>query len=167
MPADNAKKMYQPGTIEYRGNQIFALLWVFIGVAVLIQTRHLEYMAEYGPGSGFLPFWLGVGFIVLGLVLLGQVTFSRKKREILSLPSKHAAWQMFLVMLGFFTFVFLGDKVGFLPCIGLLFLFLLIVVERKGWRFSLAISIISTLIFWSIFELGLRLRLPPGLLDLM
>ena len=145
-----------------------ALPWVAVGVVVIIQSRNLKYMAEYGPGPGFLPFWLGVGFILLGLVLLAQVTFSRKEEEEnFSPPSKNAAWQMFLVMFGFFGFVFLAEKVGFILCIGLLFFFLLTVVEKKGWKFSMTISIINALVFWAIFEVGLSLRLPLGLLDLL
>jgi putative tricarboxylic transport membrane protein len=167
MSAVNAKEVHQPNPMGHWGNQVFALLWVVVGIIVLIQTRDLKFMAEYGPGPGFLPFWLGLGAISLGLVLLAQVTFSRKEKEVISLPSKYAAWQMFLVMFGFFMFVILAEKVGFLFCIGLLFLFLLVVVERKGWKFSLAIAIINTLIFWAIFELGLKLQLPAGLLDLL
>lgn len=165
MSEASSKEGHQPGTRKQRIDQVVALLWMVGGVVVIIQNRGLKYAAEYGPGPGFLPFWLGVGFILLGLVLLAQVTFSRKE-EGLSLPNKHGAWQIFLVMLGFFGFVFLGDKIGFLFCIGLLFLFLLIFVERQGWKFSLAISIISTLAFWAVFEIGLQLRLPPGLLEL-
>ena len=167
MSAGKSKELHQRGTLEQRVNQVFAFLWVVVGVVVVIQARDLEYVAEYGPGPGFLPHWLGVGFILLGLALLAQVTFSRQEKEALSLPSKHAAWQMFLVMLGFFGFVLLGEKVGFLLCIGLLFLFLLAVVERKGWKASLVISIVNTLAFWAIFEVGLTLRLPAGLLDLL
>ena len=167
MSAEKLKEGNQGAALEQRINQVLAILWVVVGVVVVIQARDLEYVAEYGPGPGFLPYWLGVGFILLGLTLLAQVTFRRQEKEALSLPSKHAAWQMFLVMLGFFGFVLLGEKVGFLLCIGLLFLFLLAVVERKGGKFSLAISIINTLAFWAIFELGLTLRLPAGLLDLL
>ncbi len=167
MSVINSKEGHQRSTIGQRVNQVSALLWVVVGIVVIIQSRGLKYMAEYGPGPGFLPRWLGVGVIILGLVLLAQVTFGRKERETLSLPSKYAAWQMFLVMFGFFAFVFLGEKVGFLLCIGLLFLFLLVVVERKGWKFSLTIAVINSLFFWGIFELGLHLRLPAGLLDLL
>jgi putative tricarboxylic transport membrane protein len=166
MSADKSKKVHQRCTLALRVNQVLAFLWVIMGVVVFIQSRDLQYMAEYGPGPGFLPFWAGVVLIILGFTLLAQVTLSRKEREVLSPPSKHAAWQMFLVMVGFFVFVFLAEKVGFLFGIGLLFFFLLVVVERKGWRFSLAIAIINTLVFWAIFELGLQLRLPTGLFNL-
>jgi putative tricarboxylic transport membrane protein len=164
MSAGKTKEGNQGVALEQRINQVLAILWVVVGAVVVTQARELEYVAEYGPGPGFLPYWLGVGFILLGLALLGQVTFRRQEKEAFSLPSKHAAWQMFLVMLGFFGFVLLGEKVGFLLCIGLLFLFLLAFVERKGWKVSLAISIINTLAFWAIFELGLTLRLPAGIL---
>ncbi len=167
MSEDSLEKVGQWRTRKQRADQVLALLWIVVGIVILIQSRNLEYMAEYGPGPGLVPFWLGVGFILLGLMLLAQVTFSRKEKDVLSLPSKHAAWQMFLVMFGYFGFVFFAEKVGFLLCIGLLFFFLLVVVERRGWKFSLAISIINTLAFWAIFELGLQLRLPPGLLDLL
>jgi putative tricarboxylic transport membrane protein len=164
---DNSKTGDQAGARKKRVDQVLALLWLVAGVVVILQSKDLKYMAEYGPGPGFLPYWLGVGFILLGLVLLAQVTLGRREGEDLLLPGKHAAWQMLLVMLGFFGFVFLADKVGFLFCIGLLFLYLLIFVERRGWKFSLAIALSTTLVFWAIFELGLQLRLPLGLFDLL
>ncbi len=166
MSAEKSKEV-RPHSLAQRVDQIFALLWVIVGVVVFIQSRDLQYLAEYGPGPGFLPFWAGAVLIMLGFALLAQVTFSRKEKEALSPPSKHAAWQMFLVMLGFFAFVFFAEKIGFLLGIGLLFLFLLVVVERKGWKASLAIAIINTVIFWVIFEVGLHLRLPVGFLDLL
>ena len=163
----NPKKGDQISHRKQRIDQIIALLWLVVGVVVILQMRDLKYMAEYGPGPGFLPLWLGLGFICLGLLLLAQVTFGRREKEDLSLPSKHAAWQMFLVMSGFFGFVFLADKVGFLFCISLLFLFLLIFVEKRGWKFSLVIALSTSLIFWAIFELGLQLRLPLGIFELL
>jgi hypothetical protein len=167
MPESDRKEVNQADTIAQRADQVFAVLWVVLGLVVLIDSRGLEYMARYGPGPGFLIIWLGVGFIIMGLALLMQVTLRRAEREAFSIPSKVAAGQMCLVMIGFFAFCFLGDKIGFLLGIGLLFLFLLVVVERKGWMFSLAMSISITMVFWAIFELGLELRLPIGLFEFL
>lgn len=167
MSVNRLEPLDQSATRKRRVDQISALLWLALGIIVIIQSYELDYMAEYGPGPGFLPFWLGVGIIILGVALLARAIFSGKGNDDFSFPTRHAAGQMFLVMVGLFGFVFLAEKVGFLLCIGLLFLFLLIVVERRGWKFSLAIAIISTLTFWIIFELELQLRLPPGLLELL
>jgi putative tricarboxylic transport membrane protein len=168
MSGDSSKKVDRTSIRQSRVDQVSALLWLIVGIVVLIGSLDLRYRDEYGPGPGFLPFWLGLGLIFLGLMLLARAIFGRKdKEEDISLPSKYATLQMSLVMVGFFGFVFLGDKVGFLPCIGLMFLFLLAVVERRGWKFSLAMSLISALFFWVVFEVGLKLRLPLGLLDLL
>ncbi len=166
MSLDNSQEVHQPGNLKKRSNQILALVWLAVAVVIFIGSKDLKYMDDYGPGPGFLPFWLGIGFIVLGFVLLVQVTLSHKETEDVSLPSKHAAWQMFLLMVGFFGFAFICEKVGFMVCVGLLFVFLLVFVERRGWKFSLAISLIFTFAFWAVFELGLQMRLPPGLLSL-
>jgi putative tricarboxylic transport membrane protein len=155
MSADSSEKADQTGIRRDRIDQVSTLLWLATGILVLIGSLDLQYRTEYGPGPGFLPFWLGLGLIFLGLMLLARAIFSRKdKEEDISLPSKYA-------------FVFLGDKIGFLPCIGLMFLFLLAIVERRGWKFSLAVALISTLFFWVVFEVGLNLGLPLGLLDLL
>ena len=167
LTGDSPDKADQGGVHKKKIDQVLALLWLFVGIVVILQSRDLNYMAEYGPGPGFLPLWLGLGFICLGLLLLLQVTFGRREMEGFSLPSKHAAWQMVFVILGFFSFVFLADKVGFLFSIALLFIFLLIFVERRGWKYSLAIALSTTLIFWAIFELGLQLRLPLGIFELL
>lgn len=165
MSTDDSTKTDQPDVRKKRIDQALALLWIVAGIVIAAQTRVLKYMGEYGPGPGFLPSWLAGGFILLGVIIFVQATFSRKEIEAITLPNKHSAWQMVLVMLGFFSFVFLAERVGFILCVGLLFLFLLTVVEKKRWKFSLAAALISMLLFWIIFEKGLKLHLPMGVLE--
>ena len=168
MAAGNSgENVNQTTTRKDRVDQATALLWVLAGLVVFIGALGLEYKAEFGPGSGFLPFWLGAGLMGLGFVLLAQVTWSRKEKERLTLPPRGAAWQMVIVMLVFFLFAFFAEKVGFLFCIGLMFVTILVFVEKRGWKFSLAMAVIFTLIFWAVFEWGLSMRLPPGLLELL
>lgn len=150
----------------YRTDQFSALLWLIVGVVVILQSRELDYMAEYGPGPGFLPFWLGVGVIALGIALFAKATFLSEKSETTELPTRHAAYQLILVCAGIFGLALLAGAVGFIICIGVLFFCLLFFVERRGWKFSLVMAIASPLALWLIFELGLDLRLPMGLLDL-
>lgn len=150
-----------------RIDQLSALVWLVVGATVVAQVWSLDYLSEFGPGAGFFPFWLGLVVIALGSVLLVKSTVRPADGEELALPGRHALRQMFLVMAGFFGFAFLAEPVGFLPCIGLLFLFLLVFVERRGWKFSLTISVVSTLAFWAVFDRALQLQLPRGLLGLL
>jgi putative tricarboxylic transport membrane protein len=167
MSTCNAEEASRMVTHPHRINQVIALLWIVLGVVFVTQSWSLEYWSAYGPGPGFLPVWLGVGFVLVGLIVLGQFTRGRKEKDVISLPSKLAARQMILVTVGFCGFVFLAESVGFITCIGLLFFFILTVVEKKRWKFSLAVALISALAYWTVFEWGCELRLPPGLLELL
>jgi hypothetical protein len=150
----------------HRADQLSAFVWMAIGTVVLLQSRELDYLAEYGPGPGFLPFWLGVGVIALGIALLAKATFRSEKTETTKLPTRHAATQLLLVCGGIFGLALLANTIGLIIYIGVLFFFLLFFVERRGWIFALVMAIASPLALWLIFELGLDLRLPMGLLDL-
>lgn len=41
-----------------------------LGLASVVLARRLPYSAEYGPGAGFLPLWLGIVLLLLSLVLI-------------------------------------------------------------------------------------------------
>ena len=150
----------------YRADQLSALVWIAIGTVVLLQSRELDYLAEYGPGPGFLPFWLGAGVIALGIALLAKATLRSEKSETTKLPTRHAAIQLILVCTGIFGLALLANTIGLIVYIGVLFFCLLFFVERRGWKFALVMAIASPLALWLIFELGLDLRLPAGLLGL-
>ncbi len=167
MLTDSSPQISNSGTLKRRIERIFALLWIVVGAIVIVEARKLDYLSEYGPGPGFLPLWVGTAVILLGLFLMARLHFDHKKAKDFSLPGRNAALQMVFVMAGFFGFVFLADKAGFLLSIGLLFFFLLGFVERRGWKFSLAASITAVFLFWVIFELGLKMQLPLSIFDFL
>jgi hypothetical protein len=159
------KETHRAGRIERRADQVLAAIWIVVGIVVLVQAQSLPYMSRFGPGSGFLIVWLGIGFIAFGLLLLAQVTLRAPRKRAFTLPDAESAWRMILIMAGFFVFVYFADRLGFLFCIGLLSFFLLLVVERKGPIPSLVMAVLITAGFWAVFELGLQMRLPLGILD--
>lgn len=55
MPQNNEAQRAHFLSRAYRIDQIFALLWLIVGVVVILQSQELDYMAEYGPGPGYLP----------------------------------------------------------------------------------------------------------------
>ena len=167
MHTDSSAETNGASALKRWVEQGFALLWIVGGGVVIVQSRELDYMSEFGPGPGFLPIWVAVAVIVLGFLLIAQVRFHREAAEDLSLPNAKSALEMFLVMAGYFGFVFLADKAGFLLSIGLLFLYLLAFVERRGWKYSVAAAICAVVIFWAVFELGLKMNLPSGVFNVL
>lgn len=165
MSEGKAEATHQAGRVERRADQVLALIWIGLGILVGFQGQNLPYMSRFGPGPGFLLVWLAGGFVVLGLLLLLQVTFRPTRMGRFALPDAGSAWRMAFIMVGFFAFVFFANSVGFLICIAVLSFLLLLVVEAKGWKLSLLISALMTAGFWIVFEFSLQLRLPKGLLD--
>lgn len=47
-----------------------ALTVAALGGITIYQARQLPYSAEYGPGAGFLPLWLGIVLVILSLFLV-------------------------------------------------------------------------------------------------
>ena len=148
-----------------RVDQISGLVWIGIGMLVVHLSRGLSYTDDYGPSAGFFPFWLGLLIALLGAILLVKVTWVDRTEENLSFFSKHAVFQMCLIVAGILGFVFLIERAGFFLAAGLLFLFLLVAVERRGWRFSLLVSMTAGLLFWAIFGVALKQQLPMGILE--
>jgi putative tricarboxylic transport membrane protein len=154
-----------PVTLRKRADIISVVVWITLGVVVLKDSLKLSYLAEYGPGAGFLPFWLGVAIIIGAVGIVLESLFLRTGGEKLILPSKIAGRQLVLVIVALLGFVFLIERAGFSLSVGLLFLFLLGVVEHRGWFFSLVMAGVSGGIFWFIFERLFQMNLPAGFLE--
>lgn len=165
MPANSAQKGYQLTIRKRRADQISGFIWLLVGSFVIVQVYDLDYMDEFGPGPAFFPFWLGIVIILLGIGLLLNTTLISEEKDYITFSSAHAALQMILVMAGFFVFVYLIESAGFFLSSGLLFLFLLLAVERQGWKFAAAVAILSTLVIWGIFGVILKVQLPYGVLE--
>ncbi len=51
-------------------NYAAALVVASLGITAIALSRNLSYGAEYGPGPGFLPFWLGVVLVILSAFIV-------------------------------------------------------------------------------------------------
>ena len=72
---------------------------------------------------------------------------------------------MILVVISVLLYALLMERLGFIPTTLLLFIFLLGVVERKKWFFTISTSVLVTGITYLIFEIWLKSQLPKGLLE--
>ncbi|MBI2357630.1 MAG: tripartite tricarboxylate transporter TctB family protein, partial [Deltaproteobacteria bacterium] len=72
--------------------------------------------------------------------------------------------RIFLVALVMFGFTLLLEWLGFLLTTFFFIWFLLKIVERRGWAFSLAVALLVATVSYAVFDLWLKAQLPAGLL---
>jgi putative tricarboxylic transport membrane protein len=147
-----------------RADRVTALLLLVFSVAFAAGAlKQYSWWGSGGPGSAFLPFWLGL--VMIGLAL-GMLVRSLKERN----PG--AAWlprgeglRDMLVVLGV-TIAF----VAFLTLTGMVIgtaLYLLILVRYLGrhpWWMTLTIALAAAGFNWLVFVHWLRVPMPEGII---
>ncbi|MCV3271332.1 tripartite tricarboxylate transporter TctB family protein [Roseobacter sinensis] len=123
------------------------------------------YIAGQGPGGGAWPFWLSL----IMLLCCGMIAFNWWRGT--SPPSQSTepvldahGWRM-LIMVGGGIVVFVG-LVNIISMYGAVAVFLLYYVKylgRHGWGLSLALALITPLVFFFFFEGAMRITMPTGM----
>src|SRR5512137_1606557 len=57
------------------------IVLLLLGMAIFFFSLELPYMAEYGPGPGFLPRWLSFALVACSAYVLVQLLRKRNKDE--------------------------------------------------------------------------------------
>ncbi len=147
-----------------RADQIAGAGLLLLGVAFSgMALWKYTYWGPTGPGSGFLPFWLGLAMAVLAAgLLLG----TRRARE----PGARwlpvgAGLRRLVAVLGVTAGLVVVLKiVGMVVGTVLFLVALLRFVERMRWRSTLAIAVGTAAINYLIFTYWLRVPFPLGVL---
>ena len=121
--------------------------------------------ATFGPGSGFLPFWLGVLLALLAMILLGTAW----RREATGkdgkppFPGVKALIAIGSVLGGLVAYIILLEVLGFLMDTFLYVAFLMGVVEREKWLMTLLVAGFTTAGLYIIFQILLGITLPSNM----
>ena len=147
-----------------RADQIAGAGLLLLGVAFSgMALWKYTYWGPTGPGSGFLPFWLGLAMAVLAAgLLLG----TRRAREPGArwLP-EGAGLRRLVAVLGVTAGLVVVLKiVGMVVGTVLFLVALLRFVERMRWRSTLAIAVGTATANYLIFTYWLRVPFPLGVL---
>jgi high-affinity Fe2+/Pb2+ permease len=139
---------------------------VLLALAVAFSAgalKHYTYTGPGGPGSAFLPFWLGVLMAVLAAMLLAGALRS---------PSPGAQWlprgqglRRLLLVLGVtVAFVALLKVLGMILGTALFLIVLLRRLDRIPWPLTLAVAAATAGLNYLVFTYWLRVPLPEGVL---
>jgi len=134
-----------------------------LGAYIVFEAHGWTYTGEDGPGAGFFPMWYGGAMIVLSLLLVGGTVLKAG-----SGPVDTTSWRDLGRALGcwagFVACIALMPLVGFMPAFALLTWFIVAVLARQRQRIAIPLAVGGAVLFYAIFELGLDLTLPHGVL---
>ncbi len=132
---------------------------------VIWESLQMPQSATFGPGVGFLPFWLGALLAVLALILLVNAwRRPEDPQERPPFPGKKALISVSLVLAGLAAYIILMEWLGFVVNTVLLVTFLLKGVERERWPMTLLIAVLTTAALYIIFRVLLGIKLPANFL---
>jgi len=83
------------------------------GLAIVFFSSQLPYSSEFGPGPGFLPFWLGIGIAGCAVLVLMKILKQRNRTEVFFKPLTRLGVQMLvMIVIAFLLLPLLGFSVG-------------------------------------------------------
>jgi putative tricarboxylic transport membrane protein len=139
-----------------------ALLAFAVGY-VAVAFRSYPYRSDTGPGSGFLPVWLGIAMAVLALLLVVRASRAGAAGD-RWLPAGKGLVRLLVVVAAAALFVALMDVVGMVLGSALFLLGLLRFLERYPWPWAIGIAAGVALANYAVFTYWLRVPFPTSLL---
>ena len=148
-----------------RADLITGVVLLVLSGYVIREALLMPPSATFGPGSGFLPFWLGLLLALLAVILLAttwrrQATEKDRKSPF---PGTRALIAIGSVLGGLAAYIVLLEILGFLADTFLYVAFLLGVVEREKWFMTLLVAASTTAGLYLIFQVLLRITLPSNM----
>ena len=148
-----------------RADRISSVFWLLFAIFVGIESKRLGLGTLHEPGPGFLFFGASIALGIMSLAILIRAWMSKKTEETkISIFHGENIFKILLVLISIFLYALLMETLGFILVTLLLLLFLLGVIEKKKWGFTIFVSAGVTAIAYLVFEICLRSQLPKGLL---
>ncbi len=147
-----------------KADRITGIILVIFSIVLMVASWRMPPSATFGPGAGFLPFWLGVLMGILSILLIVKAS----RQSVVSpqravFPSRKALIPLGATFASLAAYILLLEVLGFLGGTGLLTAFLLGVVERERWPVTVLVAALNSVGLYVIFHTLLGVSLPKGL----
>ena len=151
-----------------RADRISGIFWLCFAVLAVILSYHLGLGTLHKPGPGFLFFWVNIVLGIMSLIVLIRAWAGKKEEGPQpAIFGDQNVSKIVFVLISLFLYGILMEPVGFIPVTLLFFIFILRIIEKKRWFYTLFVSIVVTVISYLIFETWLQSQLPKGLLEFL
>lgn len=124
-------------------------------------ARQYTYWNASGPGSGFLPFWLGVALAILAVILLVGALRQRDPGPAWA-PRGHGAVRFVVVIVATAAFIVIMPIVGMTLATALFLTVLLKALEGRSWPTTLGVAVGMAAANWAVFVRWLGVPFPTG-----
>ena len=151
-----------------RADRSFGVIGLGLSLWCYLESTKLTYMAQFTPGPGFMPFWVGVVLALLSIYLIAN-SFLRKtgkKDNAKLLPEKHALYRVGTIMLMLFCVIFSMNILGFPLTLVLFTTAILLLLERYSVLKSVGYGIAYAAVTWFVFQYILAMGFPKGFLGI-
>lgn len=148
-----------------RADQLTGIFLLVFSVVVMEGGRRMPPSNTFGPGAGFLPFWLGVAMAVLSILLVVSATREPvTAADRAPFPRGRAVWRIIATIAALAAFILLLETLGFLLATALLSAFLLRAIERERWARTATVAVANAFGLYIVFQKLLGVSLPKNLL---
>lgn len=146
-----------------RADQISGVVVLLFSVLLMVGSWRMPASATFGPGAGFLPFWLGALLAILSVLLvLGASRQAVGPDTKPIFPTGTSLLTLGAAIGGLAAYILLLEVLGFLVGTGLLTAFLLGVVEREKWSTTILVAILNSAGLYLVFQVLLGVNLPSN-----
>lgn len=147
-----------------KADVITGIVLLVLSGSVIWGAWQMPQSATFGPGAGFLPFWVGVILAVLAVLLLVSAWTRKATQQDTTSPFPEAKPLIAItgVLGGLAAYIFLIEVLGFLADTFLYVAFLLGIVERERWQVTLAVAVLTTASLYIVFQILLGISLPSN-----
>ena len=128
-----------------------------LGVFIITQAWHWEYLGNDGPGPGFFPLWYGIAMMVLSVLLMISSLKDKDAARIdwAGAGRAFAAWGAFALAAA--AMKWLGFVAGFAA----LTFYIVAVMYRRPLVVSVVVAACTAAGFYLVFQVALDVKLPP------
>lgn len=146
-----------------KANLILSLLLIALSIFVIYEAKQMPaQMPGSGMGPGVLPFWLGVGILVLCVILIIQSLLDKTPTNTIFLISE--AVSVGIMFSALVLYVILMVLLGFGLATALLVIFLVRRIGNYAWWKCGTMGIIVSVVSVYLFRIMLDMPLPTGLM---
>jgi putative tricarboxylic transport membrane protein len=146
-----------------RADRISGILLLVFGAGFAAGGCQYPYWTPNGPGSGFLPFWLGLVMAGLAAALLVGAVRRPDPGEAW-LPHGRGLVRLIVIVLGTVAFVWLLPVLGMTLATFLFLIGILRFLERHSWFATVGVAVGMSAANWLIFIHWLSVPFPIGIL---